>query len=1354
MSDEPSSSLLRIVARRFSEKLPDGEKRQPRVGPLADFRCEGALVVLGEPGSGKTTAFEEAARNDSDAIYASAADFLCLSLDRYRDKTLFIDGLDEQRALSRSGSVFDEIRGRLDELGRPRFRISCRTADWYGPADASALARIAPGGAVTALHLEPLSLDDVCEAIRDNIPDTANFLKQAARFGVEDLLTNPQTLGMLLTVVLDKGRWPSSKAKLYEEATKVLGREHSEVHAHDEHGRIGLEAVREAAGRLCAILLCGGSQGFALSAPAEAPGFPYIRNILGDEPKFEAVLRRRLFKSAGIERAAPAHRTIAEYLAAKFLAGLITGGFPLSRVLALVKTGHGIPANLRGLFAWLACLCPTKAEALIAEDPLAVVLQGDVGLLSPSQKIMIFREFERLSTRDPYYRAGIWDGHRFGALACPELVPFVKASLRRAAEMDATSLICVIDAISYGEIQTNLGDELLVLIGDGSIGAHIRDRALDAFIRACPARTNELLPLLDRINRGEIEDEKQELRGTLLENLYPRVVSPSQLANYIVKPDPNYIGTYYMLLSRRFVAETPANHLSTLLDSVLATDFDDQWKRELFWRNFIGGLLLRTLQTAGDRASPEKLFKWLGVPLDKHGYANVRTDEHRAIREWLQARPDKVKALFEVWLSMGHDDHPRGDFWQFMNYRLAGARLSADFARWLLQRAALTSSGSRTGSFLFALAASFVFNGQGDSTLDDLIAFVAEHSEFAGQFESMRSCPIDENHFAHHAQMQKWENERTIERCEYKKWLTENLVPIRSGRHWGALLNLANIYFGHFADSGRKDSPSERLTSTTNDEITKAALEGFKAATLKEFPELTPGSIGRTRARGKSYGACYVILAGMDQVSAGNAEDFGNIPETTLKLAVVFHFDSAHGDYDDSWLTRLIENRPAFVASALFEYFDIQFRTLKKKEVSRLYHLCQDNRLAAVARELVPRFLRQYPDSHPKTLETLFHAGLKHCPHGELAEIAEEVLGRRPALRGICRVQWLALLLMLRPEKAAARLTRLIGKSKERSLALLDVFHIPSSYNDRIEVPVFMQTLLTCIQICGRSFPPSQHHRSGFVHRHDDAQSQVGGFITLLSNDDSAEATSALQTLLDDRTLAAWKDQLLHALAIQRRKRCDAEYRAPSAEQIARALSSGQPASVADFQALLCEALDSIRDRIRNSSTDGWEAFWNTKGRTPKSENECRNRLKELLDAELGRIGVNCEPESLYAEIKRADLKAMCGEWSIPIEIKRHYHRELWTAPTKQLAVRYARDPAAHRHGIYVVFYFGHVLTGIPKPPASTKPPRTAAELEDALFASLPADWRETLCVKVIDVSLPPRSSGGSSTRRKKRSGR
>ena len=131
----PAPSLLRDLVPRTVTAAGDDRSR-----PLTAFRDVAAFVLLGDPGAGKTTEFQrEAAALGAGALLRSAYDFLTFAENRraeWSGKTLFIDGLDEVRAGNGDPRTpLNEIRRQLDALGRPRFRLSCRAADWLGTGD-------------------------------------------------------------------------------------------------------------------------------------------------------------------------------------------------------------------------------------------------------------------------------------------------------------------------------------------------------------------------------------------------------------------------------------------------------------------------------------------------------------------------------------------------------------------------------------------------------------------------------------------------------------------------------------------------------------------------------------------------------------------------------------------------------------------------------------------------------------------------------------------------------------------------------------------------------------------------------------------------------------------------------------------------------------------------------------------------------------------------------------------------------------------------------------------------------------------------------------------------------------------
>lgn len=89
---------------------------------------------------------------------------------------------------------------------------------------------------------------------------------------------------------------------------------------------------------------------------------------------------------------------------------------------------------------------------------------------------------------------------------------------------------------------------------------------------------------------------------------------------------------------------------------------------------------------------------------------------------------------------------------------------------------------------------------------------------------------------------------------------------------------------------------------------------------------------------------------------------------------------------------------------------------------------------------------------------------------------------------------------------------------------------------------------------------------------------------------------------------------------------------------------------------------------------------------------------------------------------------------SLPIEVKRHYHAELWEAASTQLQ-GYAESEGSDGYGIYLVFWFGIDIKKTPGRKDGSTLPVTAPDLETMLIADLQAEDRERMRVIVFDVS-------------------
>jgi hypothetical protein len=112
----------------------------------------------------------------------------------------------------------------------------------------------------------------------------------------------------------------------------------------------------------------GGDPDFTPGTKAE----PQVAGAIGQFPsarlrKFSRPLTGRCFVATAVpETVNYAHRTVAEYLAAEWLANHVRGGVPVGRVVSLMGIDGYPSSELRGLNAWLAVMLPEHAERFIA----------------------------------------------------------------------------------------------------------------------------------------------------------------------------------------------------------------------------------------------------------------------------------------------------------------------------------------------------------------------------------------------------------------------------------------------------------------------------------------------------------------------------------------------------------------------------------------------------------------------------------------------------------------------------------------------------------------------------------------------------------------------------------------------------------------------------------------------------------------------------------------------------------------------------------------------------------------------------------------------------------------------------
>ncbi len=612
-----------IVPRTCTEILPENPdpRREPAYGPLDTFRSAPAYVLLGDPGSGKSTAFcVEAEALGEDTVLISARDLLTFGVDNHPEwqgMTLFIDGLDEIRVGSDDRrKALDGIRHHLDALGRPRFRISCREADWLGNNDRTALTSVSTDQKVMTLRLNPLTDDDVAQILdgHPSVNDARGFMAVARERGIDGLLSNPLTLDMLARAVGVDGAWPRSKLETFELACRQLAVEKNEEHVHGDRPP-PQDQLLDPAGQLCAYQLISGAVGLSLRyEDADADYIAPDAQIGITLGMARHALETRLFVSAGNGRFMSIHRHIAEFLGARHLAQQINDGLPTARVLSLITGGDGsVVTALRGLSAWLAAHCPAAQDRLIDSDPVGVGLYGDLRSFKTEEKRKLLLS---LNPEVGYQR----NVPVFVPLATPDmqcaLRDFLVDQRRDLDHQRVTGFI--LRVLRQAEPLAGLYQTFLDVVYDDSWLPWVAEAALAAFIHAAADTedgTSKLKQLMADIRDGRLHDPDDEMLGLLLTSLYPQKIPPSDIWDHLHPGrNPDLIGAYHLFWARGIFQRSSYEDMAELMDQLYERMPD---LRRAFNVNNLGPLparlLARALQTTGDQQDHARLCNWLEV---------------------------------------------------------------------------------------------------------------------------------------------------------------------------------------------------------------------------------------------------------------------------------------------------------------------------------------------------------------------------------------------------------------------------------------------------------------------------------------------------------------------------------------------------------------------------------------------------------------------------------------------------------------------------------------------------------------------------------------------------------------------
>ena len=563
------------------------------------------------------------------------------------------------------------------------------------------------------LHLSPLTNRDVMEILCGSnlVPTPKEFVQSAKEYGLETLLRNPLTLQLLAKSVARQD-WPRTRAEVYLRASRLLVTEHNEDHQLSARSQFSDDQKLHIAGRLFTIKILTGAEGYSVSADEDEACINHGNAQVDDPRGADAVLHSGLFKRGTPCQYVAFHEAIAEFLAGRYLASEADDrGLPVRRILSLTTGYDGVLlSQFRGLAAWVAAHSGQCRRELISADPIGAMLDGDVETFPVDDRIHVLESIHTKSKENPWFILNVQSNDpRFGALASADMAEYYARNLASPSRTDSHQVhaFFLLNVLKHGRPVSEVSDVALRVVEDDTWWLRVRIEALRVLmgLPSSNSRRREiLLNLLRRVDSGEVTDNDDEMRGFLLRDLYPKVIGPEQILDYLRWPkEPDLFGTHQAFWNRYIAEQSTASQRAALMDRLL--DHFAKLSQILQRRrigadpffNFVESIVSQTIPESGGNVTPHRLFRWLEVLT--HPELRISPSVLDQVRTWLAGRNDLLPKVFECCvdhcLNRANFKHCFGRIMQYLgldcvpNYAqmcmAAAARIQSDEASLVLK---------------------------------------------------------------------------------------------------------------------------------------------------------------------------------------------------------------------------------------------------------------------------------------------------------------------------------------------------------------------------------------------------------------------------------------------------------------------------------------------------------------------------------------------------------------------------------------------------------------------------------------------------------------------------------------------
>ena len=1270
--------------------VSEGEK-------LSDFRTAHAYVLLGEPGAGKSTAFEEERRNDGNAVEVTARRFIGRSLEahpEWRGATLLIDGLDEVRA--GGGDLrepLDSLVCRLEKLGNPRFRLSCREDSWLGRNDIRELSSVTASEEVHLLRLDPLSEQDAQRILAGaGVKDPGSFYWKAEECGLGPFLQNPLLLDILVKAN-DSGSWPVGRSATFERACKTLARERNPEHldALDGHP-FATEEVVLAAGRLCSILLLCGNSGWSRRGQGDDE-YPALSEAGAEQPLLKFALDSKLFEGDAETGRRPRHRQIAEFLAAMYLDHAIgERGLPGTRVLSWMRGIDGIVVpDLRGISVWLAARNAEFRRPIIDSDPVGIAFHGDAERFNREDIAFLFSGLEaqlkhQLATQQ-------WESASSASLGALMVGPgreilydmlrapdrsdvrhnLVERLLRGLGEATLQD----IRSGSPGSVDAMRGayTVLAVTVRDSSWRSSVRNRALIELIwvlENLAEGPSILLGLLRDLAEGRVpENEEGTLSLRLLEHLYPKHVGAERIWDYVEQlwtaPPPtakSWDGDKTSW-SRRIVYKSAPGDVRILLETLVhraerlnkvLVQNDAEYFAEL--------LLTRGLQLFGEETAPAELYDWfelVQVAQDSPGLVlahcegvagKSHDDRSKAVDlnyHWLRSNRDIQLALVLQGIKRNATLPRERALDHEIGVKFLGDAVPFGFRRWCLEKAVALAETDAASAVELAFWTVTEREGWGPPLNEEEVLAAVCSTSLLLEWHKRRAAEAVRDR-------EPRQSLQSRERQEaYVSSIRERLPAVEAGHGPPEMLHeLGRVYLDGFkAGDINRARKGLGLHLGGDNDLREAVIRGFRNLVERtDLSALDETAVLHAGSGAPPFGAAF--RAGLIEKEGTRVEQFAPRDEEALGRALVLYLlsglhtrrhplplrfkqpDRLHlrrpTQPRPKWYLHALESHPQDVAYAFTAVNRARVR-VKELPDQHLYDLPWEPEYGGVGPLAVPKMFAPFPirctQAQVVSLRLVLWAALKFMPPGDLRELVLERLGRK-GMDHAQRGTWFGAGLFVDREACLPRVVDFVSNGRKTRCRHLLGFLVP--HLDPLPNQQWSTADLAALIKAIGSKMSSPSDAGGFVLGWK-LRPLLDVWLGTLANRVDEEAVAALGGLAEDPALENWRGVLFGARDQQATRRRISVYKAPTIPEVREGLRGGPPIGPADLASIVSDKLANLANRIRDGNTDAWQQYWHTDASDPKGRKVIKPKAEEpCRDAILSDLQLLLEPNGVDAQ--------------------------------------------------------------------------------------------------------------------------